>query len=338
MSQYDRRDPHGREGYGPEGDGRDEYAAGDGPDAEDARYMPRDLRVEPRVYQRGSYRPNPDARPARGRRRLLAPVLAGVGLVLFFAIVWLTYTGGQDGATDGGMPLIKADGSPVKLRPDQPGGMAVPHQDKLIYDRLKAETGSTETAAVERLLPPPESPLPRPEPPQAVPEPTPQLPPAATGAPVPLSQDMAASEQPGLVEDEGPAEEVPPPVAAAPAPPPAPAAAARPVPLAPPQPAPQTAALPPPAPPAPAASSGGGGFRLQIASVKSEEGARAEFQRLQRRYPEVLGGLGVSYVRADLGAKGIFYRVQAGPVDEARASSICSSLKAQSVGCIIVRQ
>ncbi|WP_267133550.1 SPOR domain-containing protein [Skermanella rosea] len=347
MSQYDRRDPYGRDDHGPEGDGRDEYAAGNGPDAEDARYMPRDLRVEPRVYQRGSYRPNPDARPARGRRRLLAPILAGVGLVLFFAIVWLTYTGGQDGGTDGGMPLIKADGSPVKMRPDQPGGMAVPHQDKLIYDRLKAETGNTETAAVERLLPPPETPLPRPEPPQAAPEPVPQLPPAAAGAPVPLSQDMAASEQPGLVEDEGPAEEVPPPaaipappppVAAAPAPPPAPAPAARPVPLAPPAAPPQTAALPPPAPPAPAASSGGGGFRLQIASVKSEDGARAEFQRLQRRYPEILGGLGVNYVRADLGAKGVYYRVQAGPVDEARASSICSSLKAQSVGCIIVRQ
>ena len=35
-----------------------------------------------------------------------------------------------------------------KMRPEQPGGMAVPHQDKLIYDRLKADTGNTETAAV----------------------------------------------------------------------------------------------------------------------------------------------------------------------------------------------
>ena len=99
----------------------------------------------------------------------------------------------------------------------------------------------------------------------------------------------------------------------------------------------QTAALPPPSAP-PAASSGGGNFRLQIASVKSEDAARAEFQRLQKRYPEALGGLGVAYVRVDLGDKGIYYRVQAGPVDEARATSICSSLKSQSVGCILVRQ
>jgi hypothetical protein len=72
--------------------------------------------------------------------------------------------------------------------------------------------------------------------------------------------------------------------------------------------------------------------------VKSEDAARAEFQRLQKRYPEALGGLGVAYVRVDLGDKGIYYRVQAGPVDEARATSICSSLKSQSVGCILVRQ
>ncbi|WP_044431419.1 SPOR domain-containing protein, partial [Skermanella aerolata] len=130
----------------------------------------------------------------------------------------------------------------------------------------------------------------------------------------------------------------PPAVAARPTPPPPQAAPAAPPRSLTPPPAPaQTAALPPPPAP-PAASSGGGNFRLQIASVKSEDAARAEFQRLQKRYPEALGGLGVAYVRVDLGDKGIYYRVQAGPVDEARATSICSSLKSQSVGCILVRQ
>jgi hypothetical protein len=241
------------------------------------------------------------------------------------------------------------------MRPEQPGGMTVPHQDKLIYDRLKADTGNTETAAVERLLPPPENPLPRPEappPPDAIEEPPAADPaPTASGAQVPPNRSTPSSEQPRLPETPAPA---PPPVAATPAPPPV--VAARPAPppappspqaaapvvppraVTPPPPAPtQTAALPPPSAP-PAASSGGGSFRLQIASVKSEDAARAEFQRLQKRYPEALGGLGVAYVRVDLGDKGIYYRVQAGPVDEARATSICSTLKSQSVGCILVRQ
>jgi hypothetical protein len=229
--------------------------------------------------------------------------------------------------------------------------MAVPHQDKLIYDRLKAETGSTEAAAVERLLPPPENPLPRPEtppPPEAIEEPpTSGLPPSAMDAPVPQSNGLPADPafqpappppSPPVAATPAPA---PPPVAAArPAPPPAPPPATPPRVLTPPPPAAaptQTAALPPPSAP-PASSSGGGNFRLQIASVKSEDAARAEFQRLQKRYPDALGGLGVAYVRVDLGDKGIYYRVQAGPVDEARATSICSSLKSQSVGCILVRQ
>jgi len=233
--------------------------------------------------------------------------------------------------------------------------MAVPHQDKLIYDRLKAETGNTESAAVERLLPPPENPLPRPEPPPppaAIEEP-PATDTPPSGAPVPLTRSTPNVEQPGLPEAPAVAPSsppAPPPRAAAAPPPPAPRAttpppqtAALPPPSAqrnaPPsqQPPQQTAALPPPSAP-PAASPGGGNFRLQIASVKSEDAAKAEFQRLQKRYPEALGGLGVAYVRVDLGEKGIYYRVQAGPVDEARATSICSSLKSQSVGCILVRQ
>jgi cell division septation protein DedD len=339
MSQYEPRDF-----YEPGNQAGNQQ--GNQPDPEDARYMPRDLRVEPREYQRGSSRPNPDARPRSQRRRLLAPILAVVGLMVFFAIVWFAWSSSQTTTGEGGMPLIKADNAPVKMRPEQPGGMAVPHQDKLIYDRLKADTGNSETAAVERLLPPPENPLPRPEappPPEAIEEPpSAGLPPAASGAQVPLIQSMPNSEQPGLSEAPAQRSAPPPVVAARPAPPPTPpqpaAQAAAPRAVTPPPPAPtQTAALPPPSAP-PAASSGGGSFRLQIASVKSEDAARAEFQRLQKRYPDALGGLGVAYVRVDLGDKGIYYRVQAGPVDEARATSICSSLKSQSVGCILVRQ
>ncbi len=189
MSQYDPRDF-----YEPGNQAGNQQ--GNQPDPEDARYMPRDLRVEPREYQRGTSRPNPDARPGAQRRRLLAPVLAVVGLMVFFAIVWFAWTSGQTTASEGGMPLIKADNGPVKMRPEQPGGMAVPHQDKLIYDRLKAETGSTEAAAVERLLPPPENPLPRPEtppPPEAIEEPpTSGLPPSAMDAPVPQSNGLPA--------------------------------------------------------------------------------------------------------------------------------------------------
>src|SRR3546814_13659211 len=57
--------------------------------------------------------------------------------------------------------MIKAEDAPIKHRPEEPGGMDVPHQDKLVFNRLPP--GQVENQ-VERLLPPPEEPVAQPEP------------------------------------------------------------------------------------------------------------------------------------------------------------------------------
>ena len=42
--------------------------------------------------------------------------------------------------------------------------------------------------------------------------------------------------------------------------------------------------------------------------------------------------------RVDLGAKGIFYRVQAGPIADGNvAERSCAALKARHVGCLVVK-
>ena len=59
--------------------------------------------------------------------------------------------------TEGGIPLVRADPGPVKVRPESPGGLRVPDRDKLVYDRLQGKNGDREAArGPERLLPPPE--------------------------------------------------------------------------------------------------------------------------------------------------------------------------------------
>lgn len=58
------------------------------------------------------------------------------------------------------VPVIRAEVAPIKIKPADPGGMDVPDRDKLVYDRLNGEGAGTN---VERLLPPPETPLPIPE-------------------------------------------------------------------------------------------------------------------------------------------------------------------------------
>ncbi len=52
-------------------------------------------------------------------------------------------------------PILIADESPYKVRPDNPGGMVIPHQDKLIYGRITPQQQQTP----ERLLPQPEAPV-----------------------------------------------------------------------------------------------------------------------------------------------------------------------------------
>ncbi len=41
-------------------------------------------------------------------------------------------------ARDGDVPVIKAEPGPVKIKPDDPGGLKVPHRDKTIYERIQS--------------------------------------------------------------------------------------------------------------------------------------------------------------------------------------------------------
>ena len=65
----------------------------------------------------------------------------------------------ESGGADGGIPLVRAAPGPVKVRPENPGGLRVPDRDKLIYGLIEGKNGDQEVApGPERLLPPPEQP------------------------------------------------------------------------------------------------------------------------------------------------------------------------------------
>ena len=81
-----------------------------------------------------------------------------------------------------------------------------------------------------------------------------------------------------------------------------------------------------------------GGTRLQVGSVRSEDAARQEWERIKRKNSDILGSLSATPVRADLGDKGVYYRIQTAPVaDPAAAERLCSQLKQRNIGCIIAR-
>jgi hypothetical protein len=78
-------------------------------------------------------------------------IIALLGLTLMVSIVWFGYRWLSQPSSDG-PPLLQAEPGPFKVKPENPGGVAVPYQDKLIYGRISPEA----EAPVERLLPPPE--------------------------------------------------------------------------------------------------------------------------------------------------------------------------------------
>lgn len=146
---------------------------------------------------------------SRAGRRLPALLLGIAAMALFAGGLWVAYVAGTHhaaGGANGGIPLIRADAAPSKIKPEQPGGMKIPDQNVAIYSEKPGGP------PVEKLLPEPEQPMPRP-----APESEPANPAPAAGGP---SAAVASAPAPGSA--------APAPVAAAPiaAEPPRPAPAA----------------------------------------------------------------------------------------------------------------
>ncbi|WP_306257038.1 SPOR domain-containing protein [Pararhizobium sp. IMCC21322] len=89
----------------------------------------------------------------------------------------------------------------------------------------------------------------------------------------------------------------------------------------------------------PAAPAAVGDFVVQVSSQRSEDAARSAFSGLQRRFPSVLGNQSPDIARADLGSRGVFYRVRVGPMEtRVAAADFCQSLKNAGGDCIVARR
>ncbi|WP_366555988.1 SPOR domain-containing protein [Aquibaculum sediminis] len=309
---------------------------------------PIELRGDPAYRQRSTayahdHYPDEEPEPERRRRRIgpLRVALAGLVLLGFGALVVYAYTWGTSDPDPEELPLVTAPGTPEKERPESPGGMEVPYQDSLVLN-----PGERSEEGVERLLPPPEEPRP-PEPEsetatqateagQAGPaidgtgeeadvsaEEAPEGEETATApaqvADEPLSLDSMVSEI-----AEAPAEEETSPEASVtedaadeteePA-----------VTVEQEEPAAEQAAAP-----------ASGGFVIQLASVGNRDAIEREWSRMQERHPEVLGDLTLQVEEADLGERGTFYRLQAGPVPTREsADQLCARLQAAQQDCLV---
>lgn len=265
------------------------------------------------------------------RRRLVLLVFAAVATLLAVA-VWRAWES-RRAPGDGEAPLLRAEPGPARERPEDPGGMDVPYRDVLALHELGVPRDEDGEIVVERLLPPPESPLPRPETgadasetdnadeaPEAPADPATDAPPAAAdenaGATAAAPQETA----PAPDREPAPPREEPadaPPVRA---PPPA-----------------ETAAPEDPAPedeedPIAGLLARSGEFALQLGAFRTETDVEAGWRRALDRAPELLRPLERFIVRSDG-----FHRLRVGPFpDRPGAAQLCEALRRVDVACFVV--
>jgi hypothetical protein len=86
---------------------------------------------------------------------------------------------------------------------------------------------------------------------------------------------------------------------------------------------------------APMARGGGGGNGVHLASYKSEAAAKVGWAELRAKFPQELAGLTPHVSRVDLGKKGVFLRLKAGPLGGgASPQALCARLKSAGQYCV----
>lgn len=93
-----------------------------------------------------------------------------------------------------------------------------------------------------------------------------------------------------------------------------------------------------PAATTPAPAKTGGTAKVQLGAFKDEAAARTAWTQFQKTYAPHLNGVTPNYARADLGAKGVFYRVQGVNLSKTQAQDICKSINATKAGACIIAQ
>ena len=77
--------------------------------------------------------------------------------------------------------------------------------------------------------------------------------------------------------------------------------------------------------------------RVQLAASTNQEAAEQKMMTMVSQHAALLRTTRLTTVRADLGAKGVYYRIQTQAMPTMEASQLCGRLKAAHVECLIVK-
>jgi cell division septation protein DedD len=259
-----------------------------------------------------------DDETARGP--LILALALGV-LLVFGAVVWNTYRQGVRGE-GAGLPTVIADAQPYKRAPEDPGGQAIPDTDKRFYDQMDASQRTEIAEAPINTVPsngpdvlqggPPIELRPTANGQNSGSDPDTGMPNAVADQVRELAELDERTEATSGVETAALGKTNIPTTRT-----PKPSAVMQPM----------------------FAFSEAGKFSVQIAAFRSEAAAEDAWGKVTKKSPDLYRGAGKRIQRADLGAKGVFYRLRVGGFDErSEATAFCSALKDAGNNCIVVTQ
>jgi len=301
----------------------------------------------------------------------------------FILLAWYAYESGTAPHEPGEVPLIKADAKPYRTKPDEPGGMEIPHRDKTVYNAI---SGADVPPKVEKLLPDEEEPLAE----EVTKGQSPDIDLAQTRQQILKEEDKEKRPVEALIQKKAPPqaeelldeelkeadslekqmlkEESAPEKAKDDAKPSEEAEEthpqekqAQPTPKAKEKktlqeaPVKEVAPLAEPKEAAPVekpaakqkenaevvskTSANLTPHRVQLGAYKSREEAEESWHKIVKAQSNLLKEKGHTIERADLGAKGIFYRLQLVPfASRDEANALCKELKANKQGCFVVKR
>ena len=193
--------------------------------------------------------------------------------------------------------VVKAIDGAIKVKPADPGGMAVAHQDLLVIDMLKS--GLADAEEVETLQPRPSAP----EPPPISAEKT-------DSAAADLVKDFTtpASSAATVVESENTSENQ--------------------------KKTAKASSIRPNAKPA-IKQSEGVVFVIQLAAFRSDEKAREIASLLSEKHSSRLQGVRLQSMRLETGSNGVFFRVVSTPISRTEAENTCTNLRRAGQDCFL---
>lgn len=270
---------------------------------------------------KGNERPGPP--PLLSEKQLRSgpgfPIFIGLfAVVAFCLIVWFGIYKDNIINNSDQLPLVAANDKPVRVRPIEPGGMKIPHQDKLI---LKELVDGKKQSSMELLLPKPEAPL------SFNKKPDENIKTITKSKVVQSLKKTAASTKEELAKKNSEPvnpekkqnvnnglkkeritkaklkkEKIG-------------TVNRKKIPMGTPI----------------------SNFRIQLASVKNDKLARLAWKKYRQKFAKILGDLELYIEKVSIPEKGTFHRVQAGVLNKIKAQNICSTLINKKQPCIITR-